>query len=444
MLKLLRKIITTNISEVWEAKLNGKKVVVKKPVKKDMVKILRFIREAKYWKEISDLNIHGVAKVVEINEEEPWFAVEFVEGELLTEHLRMDEPREIANRMLEVLRILEVVHSKGYLHLDVKPSNIMVDKYGDVILLDWGLAAKVFRKMKDDEYRFIGTPYYAPPELRDPERYGTPDVRSDIYEVAATFYRIITKQVPFASEEDVEKGILRPFPSSVPEEFKRIITRAMQSSKEKRYESVREMYGDVKNWLRNEKVIREGVHKIRYKRTLQVLKNHGISFLSDSQRIKRNTICVINGMGIDMNSEIYIDFGMKKRFKTRHIYHGAYLYHHGRRIGHIDVGYRNLVIVDFPWKNIDLARKYFELLKFLRENGAKVQFKSGKDCFNIAAARVLLKSEPPDCEMDVILRIGPRRIHLRLKPEEGLDSDMVPSGNRSLIGMFFDIAGCDV
>ena len=443
MLKLLKKITTTNISEVWKAKLDGKNVVVKKPVEKDMVKILRFIREAKYWKEISDLNIHGVAKVVEIHEEEPWFAVEYIEGKLLTEHLQIDEPREIANRMLEVLRILEIVHSKGYLHLDIKPSNIMVDKYGDIVLLDWGLAAKIFRKLKDDEYRFIGTPYYAPPELRDPEKYGKPDIRSDLYEVAATFYRVMTKQVPFANESDVENGSLRPFPRSIPKKLKSIIIKAMQPSKEDRYSSAREMYEDIKGWLRNEKVIRAGIHKIQYKRTLQILKNHGISFLPDSERMKRNAICMINNLRIDVNDGVYTDFGMKKRFKTKRIYHGAYLYHNGR-IGQIDIGYRNLLIVDFPWKNIELARKYFELLKFLKNYGAVIQFKKGERCFNTAAARVLLKSEPPNCEIDGILRIGPRRIHLRLKPEEGIDCDFVPSPNRSPAGMFFDIMGCDV
>ncbi len=444
MPELLKRITTTNISDVWEAKLRGKKVVIKKPVEKDMIKILRFIREAKYWKEISDLKIHGVARVIEINEREPWFAVEYVEGEILTEYLRRNEPREIANRMLEVLRILEVVHSKGYLHLDIKPSNIMVDKYGDIVLLDWGLAAKIFRKLKDDKYKFIGTPYYAPPELRDPEKYGTPDVRSDIYEVAATFYRILTKQVPFASEKDMENGFLRTFPSSIPERLKNIIVRAMQPSMEMRYKSVREMYDDIKSWLRDEKIIMEGIHKTQYKRTLQILKNHGISFLPDSQRMKRNAICMINNLRVDMNDGVYIDFGMKKRFKTKRIYHGAYLYHEGRRIGQIDAGYRNLLIVDFPWKKIEMAKKYFELLKFLKDYGATIIFKEGGGCLNLAATRVLLKSEYPDCEIDVILRIGPRRIHLRLKPEEGIDCDMAPSPDRSAAGIFFDVVGCDV
>ncbi len=447
MLKLIKKITTTNISEVWEARLNGQRVIVKKPVEKDMVKILRFIKEARYWEEISKLNIQGVANVIEINEEEPWFAVEYIEGEILTDALRQATYREIAQRMLEVLRILEIVHTQGYLHLDIKPSNIMIDKYGDAILLDWGLAAKIFRKLQEDEYKFIGTPYYAPPELRDPEKYGTPDVRSDLYEVAATFYRIATKQVPFSSEEDIEEGRLRPFPSSVPEEVKRIITKAMNPIKEKRYSSARDMYKEIKEWLSEEKIILEGVHTIRFKKTLQITKNHdnNVSFISDSRKLHRNTISLISDSRFDINNEIYLDFDLKKRFKTKKIYHGTYLYHQGRRIGQIDLGYRNLLIVDFPWgEDIEYARKFFEFVKFLKDYRANILFKKGENCFNIAAARTLLKSEAPGCEIDIVLKSGCRRIHIRLREERGMDADLVPKISRTAMQVFFDIMGCDV
>ncbi len=444
MLQLKRKLATTKMSEVWEGYLDGVHVAVKKPVEDEMLKILRFIKEAKYWKEISDLNIDGVARVIGIDEEEPWFAVEFIEGETLDNHLKNAHIREIMGRMLEVLRILHIVHEKGYLHLDLKPSNILVDRYGDIVLLDWGLAARIFRKLKDEKYTFIGTPSYAPPELWDPDKYGIPDRRSDVYEVGTTFYRIIVKQVPFNRKSEVLSGKIRPFPKNVPEEVKRIILKAIAPDMDKRYQSAMEMYQDVQRWLRRTNVLWRGVYRIKFRKVLQINADSGLSFIADPKNGKKarkgvavplpfkdptkNRVAEIRGRKIKAYRDgVALYYGIKKILKaneTAELYHGTRIYYKKEDVGKVDFGFRNVVYGDFVAREVDVARKYFSFINYLREKGFEVKFKRGGDKLNLVAHKVLIRNEVPDEIIDAVIRVDDRRLHFRLVPDVPLDSDI--------------------
>ncbi|GEM_PF-4897496 len=445
MLRLTRKIATTKMSEVWEGFLDGQHVAVKKPVDDEMLKLIRFVKEAKYWKEVSDLEIDGVAKVVGIDEDEPWFAVEFIEGETLDKNLRNANIREIMSRMLEVLRILSVVHKHGYLHLDIKPSNILIDKYGDVVFLDWGLAARIFRKLKDEKYTFIGTPSYAPPEMWDPDKYGTPDQRSDVYEVGTTFYRVIAKQVPFHKKSEVLSGKIRPFPKHVPEWVKKVILKAIAPDMSKRYQSAMEMYRDVQKWLKKEKVLWRGIYNVRFRKSLLITANHGFNFVADQPKqrkagkvrvpipfpvdsIGKIKIAEIEGKKIKAYREgVSLYYGLKKTLKpneTAELYHGMKILYKKEDVGKLDYGYRNVVYVDFISADVEVARKYFEFLNYLREKKIKYRIKRGDGIINMVAHKVLIRGEKPDERIDTVVNINDRRIHFRLSPELPLDSDL--------------------
>ncbi len=463
MLELRRKIATTKMSEVWDGYLNGIRVAIKKPVREDVLKILRFIKEAKYWQEISDLGIGGVPKVIGINEEEPWFAVEFIEGETLDAYLRSADIREIMHRMMEVLSILHAVHRAGYLHLDIKPSNIIIDKYGDIFFLDWGLAAQIFRKLKDDVYTFVGTPSYAPPEMWDPDKYGKPDPRSDVYEVGTTFYRVIAKQVPFTKKSEVLNGEIKPFPKTTPAAVKKIILKAINQDKSKRYKDAMDMYKDVQRWMTSTRVLWRGVHQIKFKKTLQIHYSNNFSFVSDPpQKGNRRTFGFISEQSktknliikiIDKKMKAYRDGvfvirGKKEKVKANTIaalYQGTVIYYKKEDIGKLDYGFRNLVNVDFVSESIEAAKKYFEFLYFLKEEGIKYKIKRGEDKLNILAHKVLIKNQAPDEEVDALLRIGDRRIHLRLMPHIPYDSDMtIYKGDKDNKELLKEILGCEV
>jgi len=443
MVELIRKIATTKMSEVWEGHLDGKHIALKKPVDEDMLSLLRFVKEAKYWQEISDLNIAGVAKVLAIDEDEPWFAVEYVTGVSLEKKLKNADTREIMRRMLELLRILDVVHQYGYLHLDIKPSNILIDKDGDMMILDWGLAARIFRKLKDDVYTFIGTPSYAPPEMWDPDKYGVPDSRSDVYEVGTTFYKILVKQVPFTRKSEVLEGKIRPFPNTVPHEVRKIILKAINPKKEKRYKSAMDMYLDVRNWLKSENVLQRGIYKIRFKKSLTIYYDHNLNFVADineqkkskghfahlgEQSREKRKIAEIREKSITAYKDgIFVRNGRKHKVKpvsSAELYHGTQIYYKREDVGKLDYGARDVVYADFVGKNIEVAKRYFSFIYSLKESGRKVKIKQGGDNINIIAHRVLIKDESPDEVVDHLVYINNRRIHIRLVPKILFDGDM--------------------
>ena len=448
MVKLIKKIAKTAMNEVWEGEYDGIKVAVKKPINNNMINLLRFVKESKYWKEVSDLGIDGVVKVIEINEDEPWCAVEFINGVTLEEEMRNEDAREIAFRMLEFLNILHLIHIEGYLHLDIKPSNIFVDEFGDIKITDWGLAARIFRKLADDVYTFIGTPSYAPPELWDPEMYGKPDIRSDVYEVGTTFYKILTKQVPFTRREEVLNGYVRPFPSSVPKALQEIITKAINPERGDRFVDARHMYRAIQEWLQDERILRRGIYKIRFQHILQITKNHGFSFVAEYPKMKKNTIAVIDEDTIKaLRDGLYMDYGLKEHVKTTSkVYHGAKLTYKKEDIGKFDLGFRNVVYVDFLVSDIEVAKMYFEFLNFLKSHGIEVKFKKGKRNVNIIAHKVLIKNEIPDDTIDAVVKVGMRRVHIRYTLKKNLDTDITfdKSKIRNNMKILREIVGCEV
>jgi serine/threonine protein kinase len=99
--------------------------------------------------------------------------------------------------VLQVARALEHAHSRGFIHRDVKPKNIMITKEQVVKLADMGLAREVsdYETATAEAGRAYGTPYYISPEQIRGEI--NIDFRADIYSLGATFYHMVTGKVPF-------------------------------------------------------------------------------------------------------------------------------------------------------------------------------------------------------------------------------------------------------
>jgi serine/threonine protein kinase len=167
---------------------------------------MRFLREARLSAQLSHPYLIATFDAGEVDGN-PYFVMEYVEGmtieEALARQQAFDEP--MALRItLALAEALKYFHAHGLLHRDIKPANVILTREGGVKLVDLGLA----RSTDDpelaavEEGKAIGTPSYISPEQVSGDV--EPDIRSDLYSLGATLYRMVTGRVPFAGETSRE------------------------------------------------------------------------------------------------------------------------------------------------------------------------------------------------------------------------------------------------
>jgi serine/threonine-protein kinase len=153
--------------------------------------IERFIEEAEL---LHNLNHPAIPQVYRsfIDEGRYYLSMEFIYGEDLEEVLKREKrfPEPVVLRWADQLcDVLEYMHSAGLIYRDMKPANIMIDRDGNVKLVDFGIA-KLLRPGQRNT--MVGTPGYAPPE----QYQGLATVESDIYALAATLHHLLTGRDP--------------------------------------------------------------------------------------------------------------------------------------------------------------------------------------------------------------------------------------------------------
>ncbi|HEV7398274.1 MAG TPA: protein kinase [Pyrinomonadaceae bacterium] len=226
-------------------------------------RLLRFKREAQA---ASSLNHPNIITIYEVGtQDEKHFIVgEFVDGESLANRLQREtiEFNEILRIGIQIASALEAAHSAHIMHRDIKPDNIMIRRDGLVKVLDFGLA-KLSEGQSDDPILsnemhatlpglLLGTAKYMSPE----QARGLPaDTRTDIWSLGVVLYEMAASRLPFHGKTlgDLLAAILVHEPEplktcapEVPEDFEKIIGRALQKEKEKRYQQVSELAADLR------------------------------------------------------------------------------------------------------------------------------------------------------------------------------------------------------
>ena len=163
--------------------------------------------------------------------------------------------------LVSLSNAVSFAHSRGILHRDLKPDNVMIGSFGEVYLLDWGLAVALEADaagrlpLARDAVEMAGTPAYMAPEMLGAQasRLGP---RTDVYLLGAILYEILTDRPPHRGEslEALVTSVMRSTPtfgSQVPEEAAAICRRAMSKDPDDRYESVEDLRFAIEAFVRH-------------------------------------------------------------------------------------------------------------------------------------------------------------------------------------------------
>jgi serine/threonine-protein kinase len=285
------------IGQVWLArdKALGREVALKElhADRADSAAALaRFLEEARITGQLEHPAIVPVHELVEHSEDgKPFYTMRFVKGRTLADavqayhqkrqagHATPMDLRELLSVFVAVCNAVAYAHSRGVLHRDLKPQNVVLGDYGEVIVLDWGLAKLVAQPEADAELEPVsvgpggsrdhsvqgqvsGTPGYMPPEQATGRR-DLIDARSDVYGLGAVLYEMLTGQPPFAGEDT--QGVLRqvaqeaPIPPrqrvpAAPRPLEAVCLKALAKKQADRYASAREVAQEAERWLADEPV----------------------------------------------------------------------------------------------------------------------------------------------------------------------------------------------
>ena len=214
----------------------------------------RFVSEAKAAAALNHPNITTIYSIEE-NEDDPFIVMEFIEGEELkvrtiSESLSYDEKKGIAIQTCEGLL---AAHEQGIIHQDIKASNIMITKKGQVKIMDFGLAKISSSTQVTQETKTLGTAAYMSPEQALGEKV---DNQTDIWSFGVVLYQMLTSRLPFPGEYEqaVIYSILNEEPKSIgqnsklqaSDKFIQIAMRCLQKSKIERYNSIAEVLSDLR------------------------------------------------------------------------------------------------------------------------------------------------------------------------------------------------------
>lgn len=244
--------------EAFCTRRNNTSVMVRSPTYEEQyLSIVKmFTREAQSIAKMRHPNIVGVHRVFEDNNT-AYMALDLIDGHDLMEIIEDEDrdltPKQIKDILFKILDAIELVHAHDLLHRDISPDNILLDKWGNPFLIDFGAA----REEASKRTRAVSTLMVVKDGYSPHEFYfagSKQDASSDLYALAATFYHIISGQAPINSQTRVSEVAINnpdpcvPLSGSFPDyedAFLAAIDKAMRIPPLDRIQSAREWVNSI-------------------------------------------------------------------------------------------------------------------------------------------------------------------------------------------------------
>jgi len=236
----------------------GREVAIKRLLKSDRSHIAALLREARIVGGLEHPNIVPVHALGRDDDGRPLLVMKRIEGKRWSQILRSkDDPTRLGSAVLDrnlsilkdVCNAVHYAHSKGVVHRDIKPDNVLIGEFGEVVLVDWGVAARLDEP--HEEGLALGTPAWMSPEMVQGE---APSIASDVYLLGASLHAVLTGMARHkaANIHGVMLSAYRSspydYPPEVPQELAEIANRACHRDPDRRHESAMAFRRALEAW----------------------------------------------------------------------------------------------------------------------------------------------------------------------------------------------------
>ena len=238
----------------------------------------RLTREAQIIASLEHPGIVPVHDVGKLPDGRVFYVMKFVQGQDLVSYCK--SVTALPDRLRVMQRICEAVafaHSRGVVHRDLKPANVMIGGFGEVLVMDWGVAKALHQNFDPDKTltmpaigdsgrssdpgdtspgTIMGTPAYMSPEQAS-GRIEQVDQRSDIYSLGGILYSMLTGQYPHREGDRPEGALISPrkINRNIPAAVDAICMKAMAPEPSERYQSANQIAEEISRFLDKEPVL---------------------------------------------------------------------------------------------------------------------------------------------------------------------------------------------
>ncbi len=260
--EILEKIGTGGMSDVYKAKCHKlNRFVAVKVLKQEFGENANFVSKFRIEAQAAAGLMHpNIVNVYDVGEEGGihYIVMELVEGITLKRYIEKKASlsyKEAVSIAIQICMGIEAAHNNHIIHRDIKPQNIIISKDGKVKVTDFGIAKAATSNTITSNV--MGSVHYTSPEQA---RGGYSDEKSDIYSLGISLFEMLTGRVPFNGETTVAIAIkhiqedlplVRDFVPEIPGSVEGIVQKCCQKSPDRRYQSMGEVIGDLKQSLMN-------------------------------------------------------------------------------------------------------------------------------------------------------------------------------------------------